>query len=145
MVNLTNMKTAFPSNMSKNIIFSISKYYFIYFNILLYNTPNIKGFFIYFLYHFIKILFILIEWERESSGERHRRTTQERVRERKKMIKKTLASCYNGVSSLTLHCSKDVKNFKNNMLDVDDILRGWELKLGFSIFNIFDVNAYREF
>ena len=29
------------------------------------------------------------------------------------------------------------------MLDVDDILRGWELNLGFSIFYIFDVNALR--
>ena len=44
---------------------------------------------------------------------------------------------------MTLHCSKDVKIFKNNMLDVDDILEGWELKLGFSIFHIFDVNALR--
>ena len=37
---------------------------------------------------------------------------------------------------MTLHCSKDVKNFKNSMLDVDDIFKGWELKLGFSIFHI---------
>ena len=44
---------------------------------------------------------------------------------------------------MTLHCSKDVKIFKNNMLDVDDILEGWELKLGFSIFHISDVNALK--
>ena len=44
---------------------------------------------------------------------------------------------------MTLYCSKDVKNFKNGMLDVDDSLRGWELKLGFSIFHIFDVNALK--
>ena len=37
---------------------------------------------------------------------------------------------------MTLHSSKDVKNFKSSMLDVDDILREWELKLGFSIFHI---------
>jgi len=36
--------------MSKNIVFSISKHYFIYFNTLLYNTPNIKGF-IFLLFH----------------------------------------------------------------------------------------------
>ena len=42
---------------------------------------------------------------------------------------------------MTLHCSKDVKNFKNNILDVDNILREWELKLRFSIFHIFDMNA----
>ena len=44
---------------------------------------------------------------------------------------------------MTLHCSKDVKIFKNSMLDVDDILRGWELKLGFSIYHIFDVHALK--
>ena len=60
--------------------------------------------------------------ERESSGERHRRTAQERERERKK--KKPLSPCYSRVSKITLYCSKDVKNFKNSMLDVDDILRG---------------------
>ena len=79
--------------------------------------------------------------ERESSGERHRRTAQERERERKK--KKPLSPCYSRVSKITLYCSKDVKNFKNSMLDVDDILRGWELKLGFSIFHISDVNALK--
>ena len=42
---------------------------------------------------------------------------------------------------MTLHCSKDVKNFKNSIFDVGDILKGWELKLGFSIFYIFNVNA----
>ena len=44
---------------------------------------------------------------------------------------------------MTLYCSKDVKSFKNSMLDVNDILRGWELKLGFSIFHIFNVNALK--
>ena len=45
---------------------------------------------------------------------------------------------------MTLHCSKDVKNFRISMVDVDDILRGWELKLEFSISHIFDVNALIE-
>ena len=44
---------------------------------------------------------------------------------------------------MTLYYSKDVKSFKNSMLDVNDILRGWELKLGFSIFHIFNVNALK--
>ena len=61
--------------------------------------------------------------ERESSGERHRRTGQERERERERE-RKTLSPCYSRVSKITLYCSKDVKNFKNSMLDVDDILRG---------------------
>ena len=65
-----------------------------------------------------------------------------REREKKKK-KKTLSPCYSRVSKITLYCSKDVKNFKNSMLDMDDILRGWELKLGFSIFHISDVNALK--
>ena len=55
-----------------------------------------------------------------------RGTTQERERERereKKNKKKNLAICFSKMSKITLHCSKDVKNFKNSMLDVDDILR----------------------
>ena len=31
------------------------------------------------------------------------------------------------------------------MFDVDNILRGWKLKLKFSIFYMFDVNALRVF
>ena len=57
------------------------------------------------------------------TGAQHKR---ERERERKKK-KKTLSPCYSRVSKITLYsvyCSKDVKNFKNSMLDVDDILRG---------------------
>ena len=46
---------------------------------------------------------------------------------------------------MTLHSSKDVKNFKSSMLDVDDILREWELKLGFNIFHIFDVNGLKSY
>lgn len=44
---------------------------------------------------------------------------------------------------MTLYSSKDVKNVKNSILDVHDILRGWEIKLGFSIFHIFYVNALK--
>ena len=56
------------------------------------------------------------------TGAQHKR---ERERERKKKEKKKpLSPCYNRVSKMTLHCSKDVKNFKNSMLDVNDILRG---------------------
>ena len=71
-----------------------------------------------------------------------RETKAHSTRERKKKKnnnKKTLASCYSRVSKMTLHCSKDVKKFMDSMLDVDETLRGWELKLGFSIFHIFDV------
>ena len=50
--------------------------------------------------------------------------TRESEREKKKKKIKTLATCYNRVSKMTLHCSKDVKNFKNSMLDVDDIFKG---------------------
>ena len=78
---------AFSSNMSKNIAFKISKHYFIYFNTPLYNISNIKVFFFFFFCHFIKILFILIKWERKSGGERHKLTAQERVREREKKKK----------------------------------------------------------
>ena len=53
-----------------------------------------------------------------------RGTTRERERERERGKKKTLAICYSRVSKMTLHCSKDVKIFKNSMLDVDDILEG---------------------
>ena len=45
---------------------------------------------------------------------------------------------------MTLHCSKNVKNFKNSNLDVIDILRWLELKLGFIIFQTIDVNALRQ-
>ena len=59
------------------------------------------------------------------TGAQHKR---ERERERKeKKKKKPLSPCYSRVSKITLYsvyCSKDVKNFKNSMLDVDDILRG---------------------
>ena len=72
----------------------------------------------------------------ESNGERH--TTREREKERK-----NLATCYNRVSKMTLHCSQDVKNFKNRMLNVDDILKERELKFGFSIFHIFYVNTLK--
>ena len=104
--------------MSKNITFSISKHYFIYFHTSLYNTTNIKGFF--FFYHFIKILFILIKWERESRGKRH--NTREWEREKEKIIIKKSSNLL--PSKMTLHCNKDVKNFKNSILDMDDILRG---------------------
>ena len=46
---------------------------------------------------------------------------------------------------MTLHCSKNAKNFKYSMFDVDNILRGWKLKLRFSIFYMFDLNALRVF
>lgn len=42
---------------------------------------------------------------------------------------------------MTLDCSKDVKTFEKINLDVDEILRGGKLKLGFIFFHIFDVNA----
>ena len=73
------------------------------------------------------------KWWRETQAHSTRESSREREKE-KIIIIKTLASCYS-----TPYCSKDVKNFKNSMLDVDDTLRGWELKLGFSIFHIFDV------
>ena len=73
------------------------------------------------------------KWWRETQAHSTRESSREREKE-KIIIIKTLASCYS-----IPYCSKDVKNFKNSMLDVDDTLRGWELKLGFSIFHIFDV------
>ena len=62
-----------------------------------------------------------------------------REREKEKIIIKKSSNLL--PSKMTLHCSKDVKNFKNNILDMDDILRGYELKLGFSICHIFNVNT----
>ena len=55
------------------------------------------------------------------TGAQHKR---EREREKKRKKKKPPSPCYSRVSKITLYCSKDVKNFKNSMLDVDDILRG---------------------
>ena len=55
------------------------------------------------------------------TGAQHKR---EREREKKRKKKKPLSPCDSRVSKITLYCSKDVKNFKNSMLDVDDILRG---------------------
>ena len=47
----------------------------------------------------------------------------ERVRERKRKNNNKKSSNLLP-SKMTLHCNKDVKNFKNNILDMDDILRG---------------------